>query len=353
MTLEGGKPLIENSDEIGWTAAAFDYYAEIGRDSAGRVIPSIEATPARAGGQGPGRRRRLHRALELPAAAARVEARPGAGRGQRDRLQAVGGDAALDPRRRRLLRPPAGRRRQPGRRRRRRRRGDRRRRAGRRASPSPARSRPASGSPPSAPSGSPGSTSRWAARTRSSSAPTSPTRSRSPPAAAPGPRSSTPARSAPRPSASTSIDDVYDDYLRGVRRPHPLARRRRPARPGDRRRPDGLGGPAGEGRRPGRGRRRRRRRGGRRRRRRPATSAATSSPRRWSPGRRRETDLLREETFGPVAPLVPVRLARRGDRARQLDPLRPRRQHLHRGPARRCCAACARSRRGRSGSTTR
>jgi acyl-CoA reductase-like NAD-dependent aldehyde dehydrogenase len=44
MTLEGGKPRIENSDEIEWTAAAFDYYAEIGRDSAGRVIPSIEAT---------------------------------------------------------------------------------------------------------------------------------------------------------------------------------------------------------------------------------------------------------------------------------------------------------------------
>jgi acyl-CoA reductase-like NAD-dependent aldehyde dehydrogenase len=31
MTLEGGKPLIENSDEVGWTAAAFDYYAEMGR----------------------------------------------------------------------------------------------------------------------------------------------------------------------------------------------------------------------------------------------------------------------------------------------------------------------------------
>jgi acyl-CoA reductase-like NAD-dependent aldehyde dehydrogenase len=44
MTLEGGKPRIENSDEVGWTAAAFDYYAEIGRDSGGRVIPSIEAT---------------------------------------------------------------------------------------------------------------------------------------------------------------------------------------------------------------------------------------------------------------------------------------------------------------------
>jgi acyl-CoA reductase-like NAD-dependent aldehyde dehydrogenase len=44
MTLEGGKPLIENSDEVGWTAAAFDYYAEIGRNFAGRVVPSIEST---------------------------------------------------------------------------------------------------------------------------------------------------------------------------------------------------------------------------------------------------------------------------------------------------------------------
>ena len=44
MTVEGGKPLIENSDEVGWTAAALDYYAEIGRDSAGRVIPPIEAS---------------------------------------------------------------------------------------------------------------------------------------------------------------------------------------------------------------------------------------------------------------------------------------------------------------------
>jgi betaine-aldehyde dehydrogenase len=44
MTLEGGKPLIENRDEIDWCAAAFDYYAEIGRDSAGRVIPPIESS---------------------------------------------------------------------------------------------------------------------------------------------------------------------------------------------------------------------------------------------------------------------------------------------------------------------
>ncbi len=44
MTLEGGKPLVENSDEVAWTAAAFDYYAEMGRNFAGRVIPPIEST---------------------------------------------------------------------------------------------------------------------------------------------------------------------------------------------------------------------------------------------------------------------------------------------------------------------
>jgi betaine-aldehyde dehydrogenase len=44
MTTEGGKPLLENRDELEWTAAAFDYYAEIGRDHAGRVIPPIESS---------------------------------------------------------------------------------------------------------------------------------------------------------------------------------------------------------------------------------------------------------------------------------------------------------------------
>jgi len=42
LTQEGGKPLIENKDEMGWSAACFRYYAEIGRNSRGRVIPSIE-----------------------------------------------------------------------------------------------------------------------------------------------------------------------------------------------------------------------------------------------------------------------------------------------------------------------
>lgn len=42
LSLEGGKPFIENKDEMGWSAACFRYYAEIGRNSRGRVIPSIE-----------------------------------------------------------------------------------------------------------------------------------------------------------------------------------------------------------------------------------------------------------------------------------------------------------------------
>jgi betaine-aldehyde dehydrogenase len=42
MTLEGGKPLVENTDEVGWTANAFTYYAELGRHERGRVIPSVE-----------------------------------------------------------------------------------------------------------------------------------------------------------------------------------------------------------------------------------------------------------------------------------------------------------------------
>ena len=39
MTLEGGKPMIENLDEVEWTTACFDYYAEIGRHSRGSSIP--------------------------------------------------------------------------------------------------------------------------------------------------------------------------------------------------------------------------------------------------------------------------------------------------------------------------
>jgi betaine-aldehyde dehydrogenase len=44
LTREGGKPLVENRDEMGWSAACFRYYAEIGRNTRGRVIPSGESS---------------------------------------------------------------------------------------------------------------------------------------------------------------------------------------------------------------------------------------------------------------------------------------------------------------------
>lgn len=42
LTAEGGKPLLENRDEVGWTASAFDFYAELARAEEGRVIPPVE-----------------------------------------------------------------------------------------------------------------------------------------------------------------------------------------------------------------------------------------------------------------------------------------------------------------------
>jgi betaine-aldehyde dehydrogenase len=44
MTAEGGKPLVENVDEVGWTANAFTFYAELARSEAGRVIPPVESS---------------------------------------------------------------------------------------------------------------------------------------------------------------------------------------------------------------------------------------------------------------------------------------------------------------------
>lgn len=44
LTREGGKPLVENRDEMGWSAACFRYYAEISRNARGRVIPSVESS---------------------------------------------------------------------------------------------------------------------------------------------------------------------------------------------------------------------------------------------------------------------------------------------------------------------
>lgn len=44
MTTEIGRPLIESADEVEWCAACFDYYAEVARSEIGRVIPPIEAS---------------------------------------------------------------------------------------------------------------------------------------------------------------------------------------------------------------------------------------------------------------------------------------------------------------------
>jgi betaine-aldehyde dehydrogenase len=43
LTHEGGKPLVENRDEMGWSASCLDFYAEIGRLERGRIVPSGEA----------------------------------------------------------------------------------------------------------------------------------------------------------------------------------------------------------------------------------------------------------------------------------------------------------------------
>jgi betaine-aldehyde dehydrogenase len=42
LTLEEGKPITENEEEIEWVANTFDYYAELGRHDRGRVIPPGE-----------------------------------------------------------------------------------------------------------------------------------------------------------------------------------------------------------------------------------------------------------------------------------------------------------------------
>jgi acyl-CoA reductase-like NAD-dependent aldehyde dehydrogenase len=42
LTLEEGKPIAENEEELEWVAGTFDYYAELGRHYRGRVLPSPE-----------------------------------------------------------------------------------------------------------------------------------------------------------------------------------------------------------------------------------------------------------------------------------------------------------------------
>ncbi len=242
--------------------------------------PADRVEPAGARRQGPARRRRLHRALELPAAAADLEGRAGARRRQHDRRQAVGDHAAGDARPWPALRPPAGRRLQRDRRRRRDRGGADRRRARRlhrlhrlRCDRDPRRRRLRRAHGPRQPrDGRQGPLHRLL-RHRLGGA----DRDRRPrrrlgrlPQRGPGLHLG---RALLRQRA----------HLRRLRqrlhRAHEDARARRPDGGLDRPRPDGLGAAARQGRRPGRcGAGRRRRAADRRRRRRP--SAATSTRRR-------------------------------------------------------------------------
>lgn len=43
LTREGGKPLVENRDEMGWSASCFSFYAAMGRSERGRIVPSGES----------------------------------------------------------------------------------------------------------------------------------------------------------------------------------------------------------------------------------------------------------------------------------------------------------------------
>ncbi len=44
MTAEIGRPLTESRDEVEWCAACFDYYSEVARSEIGRAIPPIESS---------------------------------------------------------------------------------------------------------------------------------------------------------------------------------------------------------------------------------------------------------------------------------------------------------------------
>lgn len=44
LTQEGGSVLVENMDEIRWVAEVLEFYAELGRNAGGRVLPSQEPT---------------------------------------------------------------------------------------------------------------------------------------------------------------------------------------------------------------------------------------------------------------------------------------------------------------------
>ena len=96
LTLEGGKPRIENLDEVEWSAACFQVLRRDRPQLARLVHPANGRTPNQLHDQGTARRRRRDRAVQLPAAAARLEDRAGARRRQHGRHQALRADTPCD-----------------------------------------------------------------------------------------------------------------------------------------------------------------------------------------------------------------------------------------------------------------
>ena len=252
MTREGGKPLVENRDEVGWTASAFDFYAELARTSEGRVIPPVETSqlalvlkeplgvvtcivpwnypllllawklaPVLAAGNAALCKPSELTPLSTLALAPCVDHLPaGLVRCWPAAATSASGWSTT---------------------------------SASTASPSPAAWRPARGSPSGRRAVSRGSISSWAARTRSSSAPT--WRDEIEIAARGGAWAAFLNAGQVCTSAERFYVEraVYDDFLERVRRAHAVAAGRRSDRPGDRRRPDGQRRPARQGARPGRG----------------------------------------------------------------------------------------------------
>ena len=351
MTREGGKPLIENADEVGWTAAAFDYYAEMGRNFAGRVIPTIESTqlalvlkeplgvvaaivpwnypllllawklaPALAAGNTVVCKPSELTPLSTLALAPCLDHLPpgvvGLLAGAGDVGEALVGDERVDgvaftgsvqtgkriavrcaERVARINLEMGGK------------------------DPFIVCADVADGIDVAAKGGA------WAAFLNAGQVCTSAER-------------------------FYVMSDVYDDFVREFVDYTGSLVLGDPLRTGHRPRADGLGGPARQGRRPGRrSGRRGRRAADRRRRRRSADRALLRAGR-----HHRRAGADRPAARGDLRPGGADRarrVARRGDRTGQLDTLRARRPTSTRATSRPWCAACARSRRGRCGSTTR
>ena len=94
MTQEGGKPFIENRDEVTWTAACFDYYGEIARDSVGYLPAPIEPQQLALVVKEPVGTVACIVPWNYPAAARGLEGRPCARRRERGAPKAVRGDTA-------------------------------------------------------------------------------------------------------------------------------------------------------------------------------------------------------------------------------------------------------------------